>query len=333
MKTKAIKSFMTFMLVLALLIAPILTIPEKTFAATTYPDVPETHWAYKAISKLTDLGIMKGYEDGTFRPNGTITYGEFVKMVVKFDCPNTTFTEKSGKNWAAPYWELLGNPFHKQFETKWFSPIGITMPDDWDYIYENSPWWDTKLIDSIQARSGINIKNTNKPITRVDMAALLGASQTTEFCMLFVAPQVIYKDYVYYYDFTEYNKLLERENIDPYILPFVANAVQHRLMKGYPDGTFKAYGYTTRAEAAQLIARALEYSITDNSYAFLNQDEKELLEDLQGLNCEEVPIGGILTTLWENFQLFNNPVPNPDGTTTYDVDFSKICEILHIEEL
>jgi len=30
-----------------------------------YKDVPQSHWAYEAVEKLTDLGIVSGFPDGT----------------------------------------------------------------------------------------------------------------------------------------------------------------------------------------------------------------------------------------------------------------------------
>ncbi len=41
--------------------------------ATKFKDVPEAHWAAKPIEKLVDIGIVDGYEDGTFRGRKTVT--------------------------------------------------------------------------------------------------------------------------------------------------------------------------------------------------------------------------------------------------------------------
>jgi len=38
-----------------------------------YKDVPQSHWAYEAVEKLTNLGIVSGFPDGTFRGNETVT--------------------------------------------------------------------------------------------------------------------------------------------------------------------------------------------------------------------------------------------------------------------
>lgn len=46
-----------------------------TFAtadAANFKDVPKSHRYYKEISTLADLGILQGYEDGTFKPSVSI---------------------------------------------------------------------------------------------------------------------------------------------------------------------------------------------------------------------------------------------------------------------
>lgn len=46
-----------------------------------FPDVPENHWAYDKITFIYNIGIIKGYEDGSFRPDGAVTRAEFAVMV------------------------------------------------------------------------------------------------------------------------------------------------------------------------------------------------------------------------------------------------------------
>lgn len=65
----------------------------KTFAAepilnvilpsSGYLDIPDNHWAYTEIKELQILGIMKGYPDGKFRPDSTITREEFATAAIK----------------------------------------------------------------------------------------------------------------------------------------------------------------------------------------------------------------------------------------------------------
>ena len=50
----------------------------------SYSDVAETAWYNNAVSTLSRMGILGGYEDGTFRPNASITRAEFAKIAVSF---------------------------------------------------------------------------------------------------------------------------------------------------------------------------------------------------------------------------------------------------------
>ncbi len=48
-----------------------------------YIDIPDNHWAYTEIKELQILGVMKGYPDGNFRPDNTITREEFATAAIK----------------------------------------------------------------------------------------------------------------------------------------------------------------------------------------------------------------------------------------------------------
>ena len=49
-----------------------------------FSDVKSKSWYNNAISTLTQAGILKGYEDGTVRPNGYITRAEFATIAIRF---------------------------------------------------------------------------------------------------------------------------------------------------------------------------------------------------------------------------------------------------------
>ena len=49
-----------------------------------FTDVPESHWAFKAIEDLADMGIINGYEDGTFKPDAPVTRAEVATMLDRF---------------------------------------------------------------------------------------------------------------------------------------------------------------------------------------------------------------------------------------------------------
>jgi hypothetical protein len=47
----------------------------------TFPDVPANSWAKGYISWCAGKNIVGGYEDGTFKPEGNVTYDEALKMI------------------------------------------------------------------------------------------------------------------------------------------------------------------------------------------------------------------------------------------------------------
>ena len=47
-----------------------------------FSDVKENHWAYGVINRAAELGYLKGYGDGTFRPSNNITYAECCSILV-----------------------------------------------------------------------------------------------------------------------------------------------------------------------------------------------------------------------------------------------------------
>ncbi len=49
---------------------------------TPFTDVPANHWAAGEINTAYSLGVINGYPDGTFRPEGNVLYEQVVKMIV-----------------------------------------------------------------------------------------------------------------------------------------------------------------------------------------------------------------------------------------------------------
>ena len=80
---------------------------DKFWSQTNdYTDVPADAWYNSAVSTLSNAGILDGYEDGTFRPDGNITRAEFATITARFleasyDGGNR-FPDIDG-HWAAEY--------------------------------------------------------------------------------------------------------------------------------------------------------------------------------------------------------------------------------------
>lgn len=58
---------------------------ENTLDDSTqvFQDVPVGHWANGYVAKAAALGIVKGYPNGNFGPNDTVTYEQAVTMIVR----------------------------------------------------------------------------------------------------------------------------------------------------------------------------------------------------------------------------------------------------------
>ena len=52
-----------------------------TTKSKDFPDVPENHWAYEAVSRLGGNGIVEGFPDGEFKGDRTMTRYEMAQMI------------------------------------------------------------------------------------------------------------------------------------------------------------------------------------------------------------------------------------------------------------
>lgn len=106
----------------------------STTATSSYTDVPTTHWAWDSIQRVSAKNWFSGYPDGSFRPNGTITRAEALKVFVVFlglevsPVTQTSFYDVSPSKWYAPYIEAGKDlfPVHTTIQGK--TPFQPDMP-------------------------------------------------------------------------------------------------------------------------------------------------------------------------------------------------------------
>ena len=81
----------------------VMLITAMPIYAVSFSDI-NGHWAYNNIMSMANQGVVNGYEDGTFRPENMVTYGEFMKLVMCTYIPNNNFGSLSStKHWAYGY--------------------------------------------------------------------------------------------------------------------------------------------------------------------------------------------------------------------------------------
>ena len=81
---------------------------EQMEANKSYPasfsDVTSAHWAANYIGYMEQFGIVRGYSNGTFRPNAPITRAEFAAICCRFEQLTdgaAAFTDVPASHWAA----------------------------------------------------------------------------------------------------------------------------------------------------------------------------------------------------------------------------------------
>lgn len=99
----------------------------KTYADTsklnsTFKDV-KGHWAENYVSVATELGLLKGYDDGTFRPEQEVSYAEVIAIILRI-LGYVNIDETQGDNWYFGYTKRMyeieldkGVPTFKSFES------------------------------------------------------------------------------------------------------------------------------------------------------------------------------------------------------------------------
>lgn len=78
--------------------------------AMDFADVPNTHSNYVAIKHLSSTGVLKGYQDGTFKPDKIVNRAEALKIILEGAGVSmegvadvSPFTDVPSDQWFAPY--------------------------------------------------------------------------------------------------------------------------------------------------------------------------------------------------------------------------------------
>lgn len=80
------KSLTTIKKVILVLFAAMIAFsanPNASQAATAFPDVPSSHWAYEAITDLAGKNIISGKLNGRFGPTGSVTRAQSAILIVR----------------------------------------------------------------------------------------------------------------------------------------------------------------------------------------------------------------------------------------------------------
>ena len=104
-------------------------------SAAEFTDITADSEYFEAVNRLGELGIINGYEDGSFRPENNVTRAEFSKIIVsmmnktteaKSTPPSSAFDDVNKVQWCIPYVNYLtANGVIKGYADATFRPSNI----------------------------------------------------------------------------------------------------------------------------------------------------------------------------------------------------------------
>ena len=148
-------------------------------ASQMFTDVDASHKYSKGIQALAAAGIVKGYGDGTFKPEGTVTRGQAAKMiagVLKLDTKNVKnpkFTDiKTSNQYYGSISALANAGFVKGFEDNSFRTSAKITHGQLAKIITNIGELTAEEISALVASAGVNY-NPTKNTTRGELASIL----------------------------------------------------------------------------------------------------------------------------------------------------------------
>ena len=186
-----------------------------------FKDIESAAWALKDISKMYSQDVIKGYKDGTFRPNNAIKRQEAVAMAIRL-----MGLEKDAVNKSVNQ-SVYGSTYLPFEDSK--------QIDNWAKGYVALAL-EKKIIDASNGKF-----QPDKPATRLWVAVLLTKAlglQAEADAKKNI--QLNFKD---------------ASAIPSELTGYVAVAVEKGLIKGFPDSTFQPNKPVTRAEMAALLGR------------------------------------------------------------------------------
>ncbi len=181
------------LLSLLLTIAFVFTLTTNVFAVS-FHDLSGDHWAFSYVNALVADGTINGFEDGTFRPAGTVTRAEFVKMIGNGPTRRSSdFADVNQSHWAYEYVMTSGFETGSEFFepskpitrgevatllwTRAGSPKGLTAPPvifSQGVNYDAIAWVYTYKIMNGDDYLNLRLGDT---LTRAEAAALIVRSR------------------------------------------------------------------------------------------------------------------------------------------------------------
>lgn len=98
---------------------------------STFEDINGDEWYAESIFKMADRGLLKGYEEGTFKPQQSITRAETLAILARIEKENGTYEELRGyEKILAPYKDADQVPAWVEVDVAWAIEKGLIRGDE-----------------------------------------------------------------------------------------------------------------------------------------------------------------------------------------------------------
>lgn len=177
-----------------------------------FSDVPLSHWASDDVKYAAAQGLLKGFPDGTFKPDAIVEKVHFTSIIVRSLSLTAT------------------------------KPVAFLDVVNYDATTQAEI---AAAHEALIVRNYTGYFNPRQTITRLEVARMLYAANTHVTGQLYT-PTTNSK-------FKDTGGLTNEDQVAVTMLK------QYGVINGYPDGTFKPNKSVTRAEAAAIVMRFLQY--------------------------------------------------------------------------
>ncbi|MEL4861636.1 S-layer homology domain-containing protein [Pseudoflavonifractor phocaeensis] len=215
---------------LATTLALTLSMTALPAAAIEFTDVPSTYWGYSDISKMSNQGYAKGYEDGTFKPEGKMTAAETLLFCARATGVESSTQTKIAQARAEQMEEILPESMVSWAAKEMAVAVEagvLTVPE----------------LEALSEAGALA-----KTITRENICMyLVRAMQLEPLAKSLTTYSLTYKD---------------KSDISAALQPYVYVLTNFGIVKGTDTGDFDPKGAVTRAQMTTMLSRALDFMKT-----------------------------------------------------------------------
>ena len=211
---------------LALTLAVVLTLVTIPAGAANFTDLTG-HWSKEDVEDVADRGLVKGYTDGSFRPDNKMTYCEALLFCSRATGLTASVKAQIAADWADEMEDLLPSDM-----LSWASE-------------EMAVCLETGVISATELKALKDAGSLSKSITRETLVMYLTRAMQLEP----LAESL-----------TSYNTTFDDStSISAALRPYVYLLNSYGIIKGNESNQFMPKGSLTRAEMATMLRRAVDF--------------------------------------------------------------------------